>query len=50
MTTILASWKDPGKVGIEAAWTTRLQGADLTTTIEKGLSACELDPELLAIG
>lgn len=50
MTTILASWKDPGKVGIEAAWTARLQGANLTTTLEKGLSACELDPELLAIG
>jgi N4-(beta-N-acetylglucosaminyl)-L-asparaginase len=50
VTTILATWEDPGKVGIEAAWAARQSGADLITTLEKGLSACELDPTLLAIG
>jgi N4-(beta-N-acetylglucosaminyl)-L-asparaginase len=50
VTTILATWEDPGKVGIEAAWAARSQGADLITTLEKGLAACELDPNLLAIG
>jgi N4-(beta-N-acetylglucosaminyl)-L-asparaginase len=50
MTTILSTWKEPGKVGIDAAWKARFEGADLTTSLEKGLAACELDPELLAIG
>lgn len=50
MTTLLVTWKEPGQVGVEAAWNARKNGADLLTTIEKGLAACELDPELLAIG
>lgn len=50
MTTLLVTWKEPGQVGIEAAWNARKNGADLITMIEKGLAACELDPELLAIG
>lgn len=50
MTTILATWQEPGKVAIENAWAARQQGADLRTTLERGLAACELDPSLLAIG
>ncbi len=50
MTTILATWKEPGQVAIETAWAARQAGADLRTTLERGLSAAELDPTLLAIG
>ncbi|MBI1334579.1 MAG: hypothetical protein GC165_17050 [Armatimonadetes bacterium] len=50
VTTLLVTWKEPGQVGVNAAWDARKNGADLITTIEKGLAACELDPSLLAIG
>src|SRR5689334_9943941 len=50
MTTLLATWREPGKVTIEAAWKARSEGADLLTSIEKGLAAAELDPALMAIG
>ena len=50
MTTLLATWREPGKVTIEAAWEAREAGADLRTTLEKGLVAAELDPSLMAIG
>ena len=50
VTTLLVTWKEPGQVGVEAAWNARKSGADLITTIEKGLAACELDPSLMAIG
>ncbi|MEI8281245.1 MAG: isoaspartyl peptidase/L-asparaginase, partial [Armatimonadota bacterium] len=50
MTTLLVTWKEPGQVGIEAAWNARKNGADLVTMIEKGLAACEMDPSLMAIG
>jgi len=50
MTVILSTWEKPGKVSIEAAGQARLEGADLRTTLEKGLSAAELDPDLVAIG
>ncbi len=50
MTTLLATWREPGKVTIEAAWKAREAGADLKTTLEKGLVAAELDPSLMAIG
>jgi N4-(beta-N-acetylglucosaminyl)-L-asparaginase len=50
MTTLLATWREPGKVTIEAAWEARAAGGDLRTTLEKGLAAAELDPALLAIG
>lgn len=50
MTVILATWDKPGKVAIEAAGQARQDGADLRTTLEKGLAAAELDPELVAIG
>lgn len=50
MTTILATWREPGEVAIQAAWKSRQAGDDLLTCIEKGLIACELDPSLLAIG
>jgi isoaspartyl peptidase/L-asparaginase-like protein (Ntn-hydrolase superfamily) len=50
MTTLLATWKEPGKVAIEGAWDARRNGADLRTTLEKGLSDAELDPRLIAIG
>lgn len=50
MTVILSTWDRPGKVAIDAAATARNSGADLRTTLEVGLSAAELDPELVAIG
>lgn len=50
MTTLLATWNEPGHVAIQAAWAARQSGADLRTTLEKGLAAAELDPNLLAIG
>lgn len=50
MTTLLATWREPGKATIEAAWKAREGGADLRTTLEKGLVAAELDPEFMAIG
>lgn len=50
MTTLLATWREPGVVALNAAWEARSAGADLKTTIEKGLAACELDPSLIAIG
>jgi isoaspartyl peptidase/L-asparaginase-like protein (Ntn-hydrolase superfamily) len=50
MTTLLATWAEPGKVAIDAAWAARLEGADLLSTLEKGLAAAELDPSLIAIG
>lgn len=50
MTTLLATWDRPGKVAIDAAWAARQTGADLRTCLEKGLTACEEDESLLAIG
>jgi len=50
MTTILATWEKPGKVAIQTAAEALKQGNDLRTVLEKGLAACELDPDLLAIG
>lgn len=50
MTVLLSSWEEPGKVAIDAAWQARAAGADLRTTLEKGLAAAELDPTLVAIG
>jgi len=50
MTTFLASWRDPGKAAVDTAWQARQEGGDLLTCLEKGLSACELDPNFLAIG
>lgn len=50
MTTILATWREPGKVAIDAAWATRKAGGDLRTCLEDGLAAAELDPRLIAIG
>ncbi len=50
MTTLLATWREPGKVAIDNAWAARSAGADLMTTLEQGLAAAELDPELMAIG
>lgn len=50
MTTLLATWREPGKVAIDTAWEACSNGADLITTLEKGLAAAELDPSLVAIG
>ncbi len=50
MTTLLSSWREPGKVAVDHAWAAREAGADLMTTLEKGLAAAELDPTLVAIG
>jgi isoaspartyl peptidase/L-asparaginase-like protein (Ntn-hydrolase superfamily) len=50
MTIFLASWREPGKVTIDAAWAARSKGADLRTSLEQGLAAAEFDPTLMAIG
>ncbi|MFY9235398.1 MAG: N(4)-(beta-N-acetylglucosaminyl)-L-asparaginase [Fimbriimonadaceae bacterium] len=50
MTTILSTWREPGQVSIEAAWKRRQAGGDLRDTLEAGLAAAELDPNLLSIG
>lgn len=50
MPTILATWRQPGKVAIDAALDALHDGADLLTVLERGLTAAELDPELIAIG
>ncbi|MBC8065765.1 MAG: isoaspartyl peptidase/L-asparaginase, partial [Chlorobia bacterium] len=50
MTTLLATWREPGPIAMNAAWAARNKGADLGSTLEAGLAACELDPSLIAIG
>jgi len=50
MKTFLATWLEPGKMAAETAWASHLAGDDLLTNLEKGLAACELDPNFLAIG
>lgn len=50
MTTLLATWREPGQVAIRAAWDARQKGADLRTTLETGLAVAEADPSLVAIG
>lgn len=47
---ILATWKEPGKVAIEAAWRSRMAGKDMLSSLEDGLATAELDPNLMAIG
>lgn len=50
MTKFLATWQQPGKVAIDAAWAQRSKGGSLTDSLVAGLSAAELDPALVAIG
>jgi isoaspartyl peptidase/L-asparaginase-like protein (Ntn-hydrolase superfamily) len=50
MTTLLATWREPGPIALDAANAALAQGEDLKTSIERGLAACELDPNLVAIG
>ncbi|HJP82519.1 MAG TPA: N(4)-(beta-N-acetylglucosaminyl)-L-asparaginase [Fimbriimonadaceae bacterium] len=50
MTTLLATWREPGPIALDAANAALAQGEDLKTGIERGLAACELDPNLVAIG
>lgn len=50
MTTLLATWREPGPIALTAADAALKAGKDLKTAIEDGLAACELDPTLLAIG
>lgn len=50
MTTMLSTWREPGRIALEAAWKVRLEGADLLTAIETGLATCELNPNLVAVG
>mgnify|MGYP000864627805 CR=1 FL=1 len=49
MTTLLATWEEPGKVAIEAAWSKFTETHHLIDALESGLTAAELDPTLLAI-
>lgn len=50
MTLLLSTWDHPGEVGARAAWAAHETGADLLSSLEVGLAACEEDPELLFIG
>lgn len=50
MTTLLATWREPGPVALSAAEAALSSGKDLKSAIEAGLAACELDPTLIAIG
>lgn len=47
---ILATWKEPGPVALDAAKLCREGGGDLRDVLEAGLTACEMDPTLVAIG
>jgi isoaspartyl peptidase/L-asparaginase-like protein (Ntn-hydrolase superfamily) len=50
MTTILATWENPGRVAIEGARAALRAGDTLTGALEQGLAAAEFDPSLIAIG
>lgn len=50
MTIFLGTWKAPGEMAVRTAWAERQKGAGLLDCMEKGLVACELEPEFLAIG
>ena len=50
MTTFLATWDKPGEIAIQNAWAKRQAGGDLLECLETGLTACEEDESLLAIG
>ncbi|QYK56510.1 MAG: N(4)-(beta-N-acetylglucosaminyl)-L-asparaginase [Fimbriimonadaceae bacterium] len=50
MRTIVATWKEPGRVAIEAARDRARPGSLLADCLEAGLAAAEDDPSLLAIG
>lgn len=48
--TILSTWREPGKVAIDAAQLSDQRGSDLCQILVDALSASELDPNLIAIG
>lgn len=50
MALFLSTWDKPGKVAIEAALVRHKAGGTSLDALEAGLAACELDPELMAIG
>lgn len=50
MTTLLATWEEPGDVAIRAAWARKAEGGNLADALEAGLSAAELDPNLIMVG
>ncbi len=50
MTTFLATWKDPGQVAIENAWTAYSGGKSLASSLVAGLTACEEDERFLLVG
>lgn len=50
MTILLSTWKEPGEAAINAGWEARRNGADLLTSLERGLAAAEDDAKLVAIG
>lgn len=50
MSTILSTWNEPGEVAIRAALTAQKAGGGLLDILEKGLTASEDDPHLIAIG
>ncbi len=50
MTTFLATWEKPGEIAVNTAWKARQGGGDLIQCLEAGLTMCEEDESLLAIG
>lgn len=50
MPTLLATWNDPGRVGIDEAIRVWSKSGNLLDTLEAGLAACERDESLIAIG
>lgn len=50
MSTILATWNQPGKVAIDAAKAKLEGGGSILDCLEAGLAAAEDDPHLIAIG
>ncbi|MCZ7579574.1 MAG: N(4)-(beta-N-acetylglucosaminyl)-L-asparaginase [Fimbriimonadaceae bacterium] len=50
MVTFVSTWREPGKVVLDAALSAHQSGKDLVTCAEAGLAQGELDPSLMAIG
>ncbi|MDI9634779.1 N(4)-(beta-N-acetylglucosaminyl)-L-asparaginase [Kamptonema cortianum] len=50
MRTIVSTWKRPGEVAIQGALVKSHAGGSMLDCLEAGLTAAELDPELIAIG
>lgn len=50
MTTLLATWREPGETAVKTAWQRRLAQGSLLDCVESGLAACEEDERFILIG